>query len=519
MMRCLAAVTAFILGALPPLAGAATQLSMNPGSVVEGDLGDTHLDFFVTRSGDLTQPVNVGLFTLQTGLAQAGVDYEELAFGNRVVFLAGVASAAFRVIVHGDRAPEFNETFTVALVSPYEEDGAARTLAPAVEFPAPLPTGASDHTLADIDGDHRPDVLIAAGGQAIVILRNTTVGEAVSFATPLTFDLGADVAGIAAADFDGDGLADIAVSRVNSDQVSVVRNQSTPGSIVLGTSVPLALAVGDYDDDGSLDLVAANHGDSTVSVYVNTSTPGSISFDPTVTGPGGSFPVDLAVADLDGDGLPELVTAHQNGQVFVRRNLCCADPPYDSAQLVFTGATAVVTGDVDGDGPADVVLNGSGEARLLRNTSTPGAVSFAPMQGIPAGGDLVDVALADLDGDGLPEIAGANSSDGVVVVLPNDSTPGSPAFLAAEPHTMGADPSRLVAGDLNGDGFPEPLSLNPADASLGLLRNQGTDVALDLSQFEAYIFNDDAFPVSSSALTPLALLGMLALLLLRRRVS
>lgn len=530
MTRCLAAVTAVILGALPPLAGAATLLSLNPGSVVEGDVGEVRLSFLITRSGDLTHPVNVGLFTLQTGLAQAGVDYEELAFGNRVVVPAGAGSATFHITVLGDRTPEFNEAFTVALASPYEEDGAARTLAPVLEVAAPANPG--HHIVADIDDDGRPDLVVSRGAETgLAVLRNTSVGDTITFAAPASVATTSPVGRVVAADFDGDGRVDLAATYPSTDEVAFLRNRSVPGTVAFGAALelaagdqPSALAVGDYDGDGRPD-VAVGHDALTPSLFRNGSTAGQVAFATDGSAPDGGGANDIEFVDLDGDSLPELVTVHASGsEVLVRRNVCCATAPFGTAQAVAVAgpATAIAAGDVDGDGLADIVVNTPTVAAVsvLRNTSTPGAVSFAPAQEVAAGEAPADVAIGDVDGDGLPEILASEPPASAVIVLFNDSTAGTPAFLAPVPHDTGTNPSAfgLAATDINGDAFADVVTLNPSAPSAGILRSKGTDVALDASQFEAYIFNDDAFP-ASGALSPLALLGLPALLLLRRRRS
>src|SRR5689334_7732304 len=93
-----------------------------------------------------------------------------------------------------------------------------------------------------------------------------------------------------------------------------MRNISTPGILSFAARVDLViesispgLAVGDMDRDGKPDLVLTNWESNTVDVFRNTSNQGSISFAEKRSFITDSGPVAVAVGDLDGDGMLELV--------------------------------------------------------------------------------------------------------------------------------------------------------------------------------------------------------------------
>src|SRR5207253_899102 len=77
---------------------------------------------------------------------------------------------------------------------------------------------------------------------------------------------------------------------------------------------PRSVAVADVNGDGKPDLVAANASESTVSVLLNTTVPGATtpSFATEQTFATGSMPFSVAVEDLNGDGKPDLVVANRN---------------------------------------------------------------------------------------------------------------------------------------------------------------------------------------------------------------
>ena len=159
----------------------------------------------------------------------------------------------------------------------------------------------------------------------ISVLRNTSTSGSISassFAAKVDFATGTTPVSVAIGDVDGDGKPDLVVANYSSNTISVLRNTSTSGSIsassfaakvdfATGTN-PGSVAIGDVDGDGKPDLVVANG--NNLSVLRNTSTPGSISatsfaakvdFDLVFVGP-----VFVAIGDVDGDGKPDLVAAN-----------------------------------------------------------------------------------------------------------------------------------------------------------------------------------------------------------------
>src|SRR5205085_5316288 len=86
-------------------------------------------------------------------------------------------------------------------------------------------------------------------------------------------------------------------------------------------SSPASIAMVDLDGDGKPDLIVANYGISTVSVFRNLSTIGNITFATPVDFETGLSPFSVAMADLDGDGRPDIVTANlDDNTVSVLRN-------------------------------------------------------------------------------------------------------------------------------------------------------------------------------------------------------
>jgi hypothetical protein len=305
--------------------------------------------------------------------------------------------------------------------------------------------------IGDVDGDGKPDLVVVTNAN-ISVLRNTSTSgtiNASSFAAKVDFASGFNSpVFVAIGDVDGDGKPDLVTANSNSSSVSVRRNTSTSGSISFEAKVdfaaggtPFSVAIGDVDGDGKPDLLVANAAVAvnTVSVLRNTSTSGIInasSFAAKVDFTTGAIPRSVAIGDVDGDGKPDLVVANSatspaSTTISVLRNTSTSGSitaTSFAAKVDFTAGTApryVAIGDVDGDGKPDLVVANvnSNNISVLRNTSTSGSItasSFATKVDFTTATGPVSVAIGDVDGDGISEIAAANGTASSVSVFQID---------------------------------------------------------------------------------------------------
>jgi hypothetical protein len=187
----------------------------------------------------------------------------------------------------------------------------------------------------------------------------------------------------------------------------------------------------------------------------------------------GANPYDIGTGDLDGDGRADLVVANINaGNLSVwygngDGTFTAADPlPCQS------GPISVVVGDVDGDGRADVVAvnHYSNTATIHRGN---GSRTFVPAQSVSVGVNPRNVRLGDLDGDGRPEILVANQSSGFVTILKPDGTGG----FARQDLGVGFGTWSVAAGDLDGDGRVDMVAVG--SSGLAVLKGGAGGLALE----------------------------------------
>ena len=313
------------------------------------------------------------------------------------------------------------------------------------------------------------------------------------------------------ADFNADGKPDLVVARGSSNVISVVPNTSTVGSISFGAQRDLtaagtsheAVAVGDLDGDGKPDIVVANGNVSnSVSVFRNTTTGNAIVFAAGQDFAVVSAPYRVAIGDLDGDGKPDLVVTNNGGsQVSLFRNTSTPGAISFATRVDLTvsgAAFGVAIGDLDGDGKADLVVGSQGSGAALyaiRNTSTAGTLSFGTPIGIASGGGG-SVTIGDLDGDGKPDIV--EGAFGQIVVVRNESSIGSLVFGGAQNfYNDGSYVPDVVISDLDGDSKPDIAAVSEYSNKISCFHNTGTSGTI---AFAAYFnYSADAVPLSVAA--------------------
>jgi FG-GAP-like repeat len=291
---------------------------------------------------------------------------------------------------------------------------------------------------------------------------------------PDGFDGFGDAEAMTAADVNGDGRLDLALGSAQDRAVWLALGTPAGGLATQRTELPLggvpsAIAAGDLNSDGHPDLVIARTVDRTVGVLLND---GHGGFAPHVDYTTAASPISIALADLNGDSRLDVATAdadrkavsvllNRGGGVLRRR----AD--YGTA----IGPVAVAAGDLNRDGDPDLVTaNRSGAVSVLLNR---GDGTLAAKVDYAAGGAPSSLALADFDRDGILDAAvGSSRSRGKQVTLLLGRGDGS--FRARRSFAARIYASRLVSGDLNGDGSPDLVFSDGGALAAMLNRGDGT---------------------------------------------
>jgi hypothetical protein len=171
---------------------------------------------------------------------------------------------------------------------------------------------------SDLDGDGKPDIVSANyNSNTISIFKNTSSITSISFGAKTDFPTGLKPSCVSIGDLNGDGKPDLSVTNSDSDSLSILRNTSTGGSISFASKIdyctgttPMSVSTSDLNGDGNLDLAVVNDFSFSVSVFENISIGNTISFNPKVNFTCGFGPISIAIGDLDGDGNPDIATAN-----------------------------------------------------------------------------------------------------------------------------------------------------------------------------------------------------------------
>lgn len=271
-----------------------------------------------------------------------------------------------------------------------------------------------DVEAGDVDRDGDPDLVIAnhETSDVTVLMNDGRGGFPAARAVTVSTGARPHIHGVALADFDGDGWLDVAVESADTNEVRLRRGAAggfgavTP--IGVGTMPYTQVGAADMNGDGAPDVLVPGHGDKTVRLIASSS--GNFVVSPLVAATR-QTPWTVAGADVDGDSERDLIVVETDA---VSVWLKSADQYRAAAwaPLAIPGATAVATGDLDGDRLQDFVVGAWDSAEII---AVAGAAP-APRK-VAACARPIGLAIADLDGDGAGEIVATCPTEARVIVL------------------------------------------------------------------------------------------------------
>jgi len=337
------------------------------------------------------------------------------------------------------------------------------------QFDWPQDIAASDTNsvaIADLDGDGHDDLLytVLKTGQVAAFVRYGRADGTLDAPVPIAAD---DVntcwqmGGLIVADLDGDGRKDV-IEGGGYCGWRVLR-QGAPRAFTVSEQVNYVtgvLQVADLDGDGQLEVMGLSSGSSPQLWVWHQDANHRFPAAATSKIP---LPADIGyglhVADLDGDGRPDLVISgayvYEDAAVLMQQ----PDGSFVRTQSLLTGeggVRGIAIGDVDGDGRPDLVMTAGGNQPVYvavfhqRPDHSFGAPEHLPCLDIPGA-----VTLADLDGDGRTDIVVTHMGWGHASTFMQqaDGTLGAESLFVTGYGS--GDQAQLAVGDLTGDGRPD----------------------------------------------------------------
>ena len=338
--------------------------------------------------------------------------------------------------------------------------------------------------VADLNGDGIPDLVLGSNVVSIYLGNaNGTYSEAAapSIQGPTSYP-------IVVADFNGDGIPDLAVPLYGSNPIAILLGKgdgtfaepvlaSVPGFPVDITQIVHA----DFNGDGIPDLAVIDSDNSVVDILLGNGD-GTFTAE-TTTPPISGIPLNFATGDFNGDGKTDLAVTENSGKIAIL--LGNGDGTFAASGSVNSASSGspspIAVADFNGDGKLDIavvagaytsanesvsILTGNGDGTFNSPFSSPGSTSTI----------VTWSQVADFNQDGRPDVVLADSTGSATVFLNNGGGLLGQSFSVVSglnvPYYL-----EVGVGDLNGDGYPDIVAGGYYESTQGLYLTEPTETA------------------------------------------
>lgn len=353
-------------------------------------------------------------------------------------------------------------------------------------------------TVADIDQDGLLDVImIDSTTNNLMVARNLSRYEGYNYKVELlvneTFTTGEAPADIKYADLDNDGRLDLVVINSKSNSISVFKSSSTRGTVSFEDKLdfntgkkPCKIKLADLNNDTFVDIIVTNEDDNSISVFENISSPQGIVLKRAVNFAVGNKPIGVNTADLNEDNLLDIIVANYgDNSLFVLQNNTAGGLSNGAFIKAIEVATAkgphdVAVDDLDGDGLLDIVVSNKDDNSIsvLRNVGLKGNISNNSLDAkvdFETKGKPTMLTIGDMDNDGKPDIGVFCSEVGYTAIFKNN--PVIPIIPNFAPAISSFYPARAEIGNtvtVKGKNFG--TNVNDITILLGTIRAEITSI-------------------------------------------